>query len=148
MTYMFPQLKSSLSLEEIEIDWAIDKLCVYSMYIWSILKQSRIALKFFFRILTASMRVQILLIHDDQYYTMVSKCQFILNIVRVAFLLETILIQKYIQLSNVTSFQLTVHPGDFENYTLPLDSCLLSTLILNQLFSHQEEANSSNFYPK
>ena len=32
MTYKFPQLKSSLSLEEIEIDRAIDKLCVYCMH--------------------------------------------------------------------------------------------------------------------
>ena len=92
------------------------------------------------------MRVQILQILDD--YKMVIKCQFVLNVVRVAFSLETILIQKYIQLSNVTSFQLTVHSGDFENNTLPLDPCLLSTLVLNQLFSHQEDANSGNFYQK
>ena len=92
------------------------------------------------------MCIQILLIRDD--YKMVLKCQFILNVVTVAFSLETILIYKYIQLSNVTSFQLTVHPGNFENNTLPLGPCLLSTLILNQLFSHQEEANSGNFYPK
>ena len=32
MTYKFSQLKSSLSLEEIEIDQGIDKLCVYSMH--------------------------------------------------------------------------------------------------------------------
>ena len=36
------------------------------------------------------MRVQILLIRDD--YKMVIKCQFVLNVVRVAFSLETILI--------------------------------------------------------
>ena len=63
------------------------------------------------------MRVQILLIRDD--YEMVIKCQFVLNVVRVAFLLETILIQKYIQFLNVASFQLTLHPSDFQNNTLP-----------------------------
>ena len=82
------------------------------------------------------MRVQILLICDD--YKMVLKCQFVLNVVRVAFSLETILIQKYIELSNVTSFRLTLHLGDFENNTLPPGPCPLSILVLNQLFSHQD----------
>ena len=142
---MLPQLKTSLSLDEIEIDRVIDKLCVYSGYdlFWNSLG---LLWKFFFRILIASIRIQILLIRDD--YKMVIKCQFVLNVFRVAFSLETILIQKYIQLSNVTSFQLTVHPGDFENNTLLLGPCLLSTLVLNKLFSHQEEANLGNFYRK
>ena len=45
------------------------------------------------------MHVPILLIRDD--YTMVIKCQLVLNIVSFVFSLETILIQKYLQLSNM-----------------------------------------------
>ena len=61
MTYMLPLLKSSLSLDKIEIDQAIDKLCVYSMcdLSWNSLG---LLWKFFFRIL----------IRDD--YKMVIKC--------------------------------------------------------------------------
>ena len=121
MTYTFHELKSSLSLEEIEIDQAIDKLCVYSMHNLS-WNSPGLIWKFFFRILIASMCVQILLIRDD--YKMVIICQFILNVVRVALYFDS---EVYSVI--ITCFILTVHLGDFEKNTLPLDPCLLSTLI-------------------